>query len=73
MDKYESYAVGHFLSQWPENLIFDEIMKVLRSDGDHYVNYQDEIWPWELVEAVPLEDLAGLIEDMVSSLRTVFK
>lgn len=73
MDKYEAFAVGHFLSQWPENLSFNEIMKVLRGDGDHYINYQDEIWPWELVEAVPFEDLVRLIEGMESSLREVFK
>jgi len=66
MDKYEAFAVGHFLSSYPENWSFTQIMQAMREDSD-------EIWPWELVEAVPLEDLAGLIEDMVSSLRMVFK
>jgi hypothetical protein len=66
MDKYESYAVGHFLSSYPEGMGFTDLMQALRNDSS-------EIWPWELVEAVPLEDLAGLIEDMVSSLRMVFK
>ena len=65
MDKYESYAVGHFLSSYPEDWSFTQITQGMREDSD-------EIWPWELVEAVPLEDLAGLIEDMVSSLRMVF-
>jgi len=68
MDKYESYAVGHFLSSWPdENMSFTDLMQQMR-EGD-----TSEIWAWELVEAVPLEDLAGLIEDMVSSLRGCFK
>ena len=73
MDKYESYAVGNFLIQWLENLSFYAIMKVLKSDGDHYIEYQNEIWPSELAEGVPLDELAYLIEDMVSSLRKVFK
>ena len=65
MDKYERYAANHFLSSYPEELSFTDLMQALRNDSS-------EIWAWELVEAVPLEDLAGLIEEMVSSLRGVF-
>lgn len=66
MDKYELFAVQHFLRSYPEELSFTDLMQALRNDGS-------EIWAWELVEAVPLEYLAGLIEDMVSSLRVCFK
>lgn len=65
MDKYESYAVGHFLSSYPEDWSFTQITQAMRENSG-------EIWLWELVEAVPLEDLSGLIEDMASSLRKVF-
>jgi len=67
MDKYELYAVNHFLSSWPEGIGFKDLMKRMRT-GD-----TSEVWPWELLEGVPPEDLAVLIEVMADNLEKVFK
>jgi hypothetical protein len=65
MDKYESYAVGYFLSSYPEDWSFTQITQAMREGGE-------EIWPWSLFEDVPMHDMAELIEEMVASLRAVF-
>lgn len=68
MDKYETYAVGQFLSCWPENCTFTELMQWLRNEET-----DQEIWVWEMLESVPLPDIAQMIEHMVKSLRSTFQ
>lgn len=70
MDKYELYAVGHYLSCWPENCTFTELMQWLRLNNE---DTDQEIWVWEMIEGVPLTDVADMIERMVSSLRSTFQ
>jgi hypothetical protein len=67
MDKYELYAVGHYFSEWPENMSFDDFMNALATDD----NIQD-CWPVVQYEGIPNEDMAYLIKDMVEGLRRVF-
>jgi hypothetical protein len=69
MDKYEHYAVSHYLSCWPENCTFTELMQWLRLDNE---DTDQEIWVWEMLEGVPLPDIANMIERMVDSLRRTF-
>ena len=67
MNKFESYAVGHYLRDWPEEWSYKKIIDELRS-GDkgiatsHHYNY----------EGMPLEDLATVIEDMTRALTSHF-
>lgn len=68
MNKFELYALGHYLTDWPEELSFKQIMNELKSGDDgmvldiHY--HYEEISP---------EQLAIAIEDMTESLQGVFK
>lgn len=70
MDKYELYAAGHHLSDWPQELTFIELMQSLRMNDE---DVDQEIYAWEMLEDVPLQDLADMIERMVESLRSTFK
>lgn len=65
-DKYELYAVGHYLNDWPEGLSYKEILSKMLNDDDR-------ITPCEMYEGIPLEDLAHTIEAMTASLRNYFK
>lgn len=75
MDKYERYAVSHYLSQWPEELTeehpeeisFDSIIQALHEDDQSV-----DITINEVYELYPCEDVASFIVDMVASLRRVF-
>lgn len=67
MNSYEYYATGHYLSDWPERLNFNEIIRLLNS-GDP----DGLIWPCEFYEDYPKNDLADLIEEMRNSLEKIF-
>ncbi len=67
MDKWELYAVGHYLSEWPEDASYNEVLGLL--NGESY----DEISTWDVIDAVPFEDVVFLIENMVEHLRITFK
>lgn len=68
MDKYELYAIGHYLTEWPEEWSYKQIIDELK-DGDNgmatSVHYH--------YEGIPPEDLAGEIDQMTESLRNYFK
>lgn len=75
MDKYERYAVSHYLSQWPEELTethpnatgFDVIIEALQNDDESL-----DIIVCETYELYTGEDVAALIMEMNDSLRRVF-
>ena len=75
MDKFERYAVSHYLSEWPEELTaahpneagFDIIIESLQNDDDSL-----DITVSEVYELYTGEDVAAMIIDMVASLRRVF-
>lgn len=66
LDKFEYFAVGNYLSSWPEEFCYTEIITNLEA------GYDEEIWEAELYAGVPPEDLAYLIKEMESSLRRTF-
>ena len=75
MDKYQRYAISHYLSEWPEELTaahpqqagFDLIIEALQNDDDSL-----DITVCETYELYTGEDVAAMIIDMVDSLRRVF-
>jgi len=75
MDKFERYAISHYLSEWPEELTaahpqeagFDMIIDALKNDDESL-----DITVNEVYEVYPCEDVALFIVDMVDSLRRVF-
>jgi len=68
MDKYELFAIGHYFSEWPEQMSFDEFMTALYS-GEGI----NDCWPAVEYEGIPNEDMAELIKSMVNCLRMTFK
>ena len=68
MDKYELYAIGHYLNDWPEEMSYKQIISEM-ANGDEGNN----ITECEVYEGIPLEDLAVIIDDMTESLRMTFK
>jgi len=67
MNKYESFAVGHYLSSWPENMSYEKIIETLNSDIDTMV-----LWPCGIYEDLPRRDVAYLIQDMADTLKIKF-
>ena len=54
METSERFAVNGWLSDYPNDATFEEIMDLIRT-GDESVN------PWELVEHYPAADLIEII------------
>lgn len=67
MDKFERYAVSHYLSKLPDPLNYRGILKALTENDDEYDITVNETY--ELYEGF---DVAHMIIDMVESLRRVF-
>ena len=67
LDKYEYFAIGHYLSSWPEDFNYTEIIENLKADNDF------EYWPVEQYEEIPAEYLAYLITEMLQGLYELTK
>ncbi len=68
MDKFEMFAVGHYFSEWPEDMNYSEFMEALRGGEDI-----KECWPVVEYEGIPNEDMFHLVDSMVNCLRITFK
>jgi hypothetical protein len=54
MNKAERFAINEWLSDYPEDKTFDEIMDLIREDDE-------SVTAWELVEHHPAADLIEII------------
>jgi len=54
METSERFALNEWLSEFPDNKTFDEIMDLIREDDESVI-------AWELVEHHPAADLIELI------------
>lgn len=61
MKKSEQFALNQWLSDYPVNLAYDEIISVLNNAEVDFTI--DEISVWEIVEDYPLDQVAEFIED----------
>lgn len=59
--KAEQFALDQWLSDYPVNLAYDEIISVLNNAEVDFTI--DEISVWEIVEDYPLDQVAEFIED----------
>ena len=55
MTKSEFFAVSQFLTDWPDGMLFSELLEAVEMGSD-------EITPWEMVETWSHNDLADAIE-----------
>jgi hypothetical protein len=57
----ENFALNQWLSDYPSNLEYDEIIIILKNAENEWTI--DEIWVWEIVEDCTLDQVAVFIED----------
>jgi hypothetical protein len=68
MDKYQQFALSIFLSDYPENATFNEIIDLLESE----IWSVDSISVWEPFEYHTLEQVAQFIIDTVKTAKYYF-
>jgi hypothetical protein len=66
MNKFESFSIGHHLSDYPEDWSYKQILDELKRGDDELVT------PWFVYEELPLNDLAGFIQEMTDNLQRSF-
>jgi hypothetical protein len=61
MTKAEQFALNQWLSDYPVNLSYGEIITVLNNAKNEWTI--DDIWVWQVVEDCTLDQVAQFIED----------
>ena len=69
MKTSEQFALNQWLSDYPDNLSYDEIITVLNNAENEWTI--DDIWVWEIVEDCTLDQVAQFIEDTRSAFERV--
>lgn len=72
MNKYEEFALGQFLSAWPENIGYEKIIEILNNYHKCLDSIKWEIGSWEPFENHPWNWLAEQIENTKQSLERGF-
>ena len=67
MNKYQLFAVGHYFSEWPEHLSFEEFMTALQNDADII-----DCWPVVEYEGIPNPDMFYMVTSMIQCLKEMF-
>jgi len=68
MDKYQAFALSIFLSDYPDDMSYDEIMDLMASDTWAV----DGITVWEPFENNTLDQVADFIKDTVKTAKHFF-
>jgi hypothetical protein len=65
MNKYEQFALDHYLSSYPKEMTFDQVIDLLE--------YLDErVLVWEPFDTHHQDDVTEYIKDMVTNLESAF-
>jgi len=65
LNDYQSYALGSFLADWPDDTSYEGILELIRDEDDL-------ISVWQPFVDWTSEDVVTLIENMVASLTECF-
>lgn len=65
MNKYQQFAVDHFLTEYPEGASFSDIVQMVEDEDE-------EIRHWEPYEAFWGEHIAEMIAGMARELESAF-
>lgn len=65
MNKYQLFAVDHFLADYPEDASFDEVIDLVEDEDE-------SVCHWEPYESFWGEHIAEMITDMARELEAVF-
>ena len=66
MTKPQAFALGEWLSEWPENWSYEQVIDWLMNNEDPaYSDDEDDerVWVWEPMEDYSGTQVAGFIED----------
>jgi hypothetical protein len=61
MKASERFALSQWLTDYPEDASFDEVLDIMRDPENTWC--AETVTVWEAVETFPLADVAGFIED----------
>ena len=61
MTNSQQFALNQWLSDYPQNLSYDEIITVLQNEKTELAI--DDIWVWQLIEGYDFTQVAQFIED----------
>jgi hypothetical protein len=67
----EQFALNQWLTDYPENLTYDEVIDLMLGDEDEWT--QDEITVWQTVEHFTLRQIVEFIEDTRKHFAAVTK
>jgi hypothetical protein len=65
MNKYQRFALNHFLSNYPQELDFDGVLDLIEAEDD-------AVLVWQPFENMKPEELVEEIDSMVTSLKATF-
>lgn len=71
MTKYEKFALDEWLTKYPDNMAYDQIILMLRSET-MTSNQIDSTHVWHRMEEFSLKEISGFIEDTKAHLERVF-
>ena len=67
LSKSELFALGEWLSEWPENWTYKQVIDWLINNDDEHAyaddSNNDRVWVWELVEDYSGTQIAEFIEN----------
>jgi len=63
MKKSQQFALNQWLTDYPDNLTYNEVIHLMLGDGDSQEWTHELITPWEVVENFTLNQIANFIED----------
>lgn len=74
LQKAQDFALGQVLSDWDPALEYDDIIRVLRSDGfeDGEEDAVEQVTPWQPYDNLSGSQVADEIEGMVHHLVKLF-
>ena len=65
LNVYEKFAVNQFLSYYPENASFDEIIEMMR-------DYNEDVTVWDPFFDAEPEEIVEAITNMIDALQDTF-
>jgi len=71
MNKYEKFALDEWLTKYPDNMTYEQIILMLRSETMNQYEI-DNIEVWHQMENFTLRDIAGFIEDTKDHAKRAF-
>jgi hypothetical protein len=65
LSKSELFALGEWLSEWPDNWSYKQVINWLidNNDSHTYASEDEKVWVWEMVEDYSGTQIADFIDN----------